>query len=282
MKNLLILLFVLFFSGTKAQFTLEHEYDSAATFNVAGSRGSQLMYIKFEVSGERYVKVNRAGKAILVYNMNHALVKTVSLANLSLGTNYYLGDILYISEKLFNTDNLMEFLYIMPFTDSNGNGNHITTIYNENGAVLFSDTAAPFIRINFAQQQLPIYNTSAGTKMIMSKFNGRARVYGLGGTLSTSIAQANQNLLESADFISSPFPNPGVQSTTISYSLPEGANQGEIVFYDAQGTEVKRFIVDREFNDLKISTSDLSPGTYFYQLQTGSKVSTGKKLVVIK
>jgi hypothetical protein len=277
MKNLFLFILIALFSNVKAQFVFEQEYDSAATYNVANSRGSQLMYIKFESSGERFVKINRAGKAILIYNMNHALLKTISLASLPMGTNVYLGDLLYLSEKLFNTDNLMEFMYIMPFTDNNGNGNYVTSIYNENGLILFSDTAVPFIRPNFAQQQLPIYNTSNGTKMILSKVNGRAKVYGIGGSLSTGIAQSNQDLL-----ISGPYPNPSIQTTTIDYKLPENTNQGEIIFYDSKGARVKSFTVDKTFSALVVSTEDIPAGTYYYQIQTGSETSSGKKLIVIK
>ncbi|MBI5219458.1 MAG: T9SS type A sorting domain-containing protein [Bacteroidia bacterium] len=64
--------------------------------------------------------------------------------------------------------------------------------------------------------------------------------------------------------------------------LPNGINQGEIVFYDIQGKEIKRFKVDKTFNSLLISTADIPAGTYFYQLQTDAQNSGGKKMVVIK
>lgn len=282
MKKILFLACIVFAFTVKAQFVFEHDYDSAATWNVASSRGSQLMIIKFEVSGEHYVKINRAGKALLVYDLNHSLVKNISLANCPIGTGYFLGDFLYLSEQLFNTDSQMEFMYCYPFTDSQGNGQYVTNVYNESGAILFTDTAWPAIRPNYEQQQYPIYNTSQGTKMILSCFNGHAKVYGLSGTLTTSIQIANNNLIPASNFVSNPLPNPTNQNTTIDYKLPDSANQGEIVFYNQQGTEIKRFKVDRTFDSLLISTTDIPAGTYFYQLLTGSNVITGKKLVVIK
>ena len=134
--------------------------------------------------------------------------------------------------------------------------------------------------INFIQQQYPIYNTSVGTKMILSYENGQAKVFGLSGTLTTGIAVANEELLNAKT--SNPYPNPTSTTTHIDYTLPEGVNNGEIVFYDLQGKEIKRFAVDRTFNNLLISTSDIAAGTYYYQLQTSKENTKGKKLVVVK
>jgi hypothetical protein len=49
-----------------------------------------------------------------------------------------------------------------------------------------------------------------------------------------------------------------------------------------QGKEIKRFKVDKTFDHLLISTSDIPAGTYFFQLQTSNQNSAGKKMVVIK
>jgi uncharacterized repeat protein (TIGR03803 family) len=78
------------------------------------------------------------------------------------------------------------------------------------------------------------------------------------------------------------YPNPNNGSAKIDYTLPPGVNEGEIVFYNLQGMEVKRFKVDRTFNTLLISTKDIAAGTYYYQLQTSGESSGGKKMVVIK
>ena len=69
---------------------------------------------------------------------------------------------------------------------------------------------------------------------------------------------------------------------TIDYTLPDGINEGEIVFYNSLGEEVKRFNVDRTSDHLSLSNIDLSAGTYFYQLQTSENSSDGKKMIVIK
>jgi hypothetical protein len=91
----------------------------------------------------------------------------------------------------------------------------------------------------------------------------------------------NHNQIDNQIGLSNSYPNPAIISTRIDYELPNGVNEGVIVFYNLQGNEVKRFKVDRTFNTLLISTKDIAAGTYYYQLQTSGESSGGKKMVVI-
>ena len=277
MKTILCILLLAFSISAKAQFTLEHTYDSASVLGFCPGSMSQLMLVKFEQSGERYVRINRCGKSITLYDLNHALVKTISLAGIPIAAAPFdqMGDILYLSENLFNTDSKMEFMYIPP------NGTFTTAVYNEDGTLLFAEQGAAMIKPNFEQQQLPIYNTSQGTKLILSYPNGQAKVFGLGGTLTTDIQPHGNTSLPDNTAISGPVPNPSSSQSRIDYALPDGVNEGNIVFYDLQGKEVKQFRVDRSFDHLLISTSDLVSGTYYYHLQVSGQNSSAKKLVVI-
>ena len=295
MKKILLIAFVAFIMNAKAQITLEHTYDSSSVWNTCSGNYEQLSIINFEVSGYQYVKVNTCGKTISVYDMNHTLVKTISMSGFPTNPPYNtLGDVLYITESLFNVDAKKEFMYCYNFTDTHGNGQNVTNIYNEDATLLFSDTSSPLIRPNFEQQQYPIYNTPNGTKMILSRTNGQAKVFSLPGTLpcnapciSGSASNSNisgfKNVNSSNDnLLSNPYPNPTANTTTINYNLPKGINQGEIVFYNIQGVEVKRFKVDNTFSTLLISTTDISAGTYYYQSLINGNTSASKKMVVIK
>ncbi len=284
MKKLLLLSALFVSCLAKGQITLEHTYDSASTYTFGSPLTfSELMIIKFEVSGEHYVKINKWGKVIDIYDMNHSLTKTISLSSLPPSYNGGpLADILYLSENLFNTDSKIEFMY----TVGGPPPNTFTGIYNENGTLLFSDTGAAIVHPNWEMQQFPIYNTSFGTKMILSYAgssmnNFKAKVFSLPGTLSTGIENGNKQLMQN-NLISNPYPNPNRNYTNIDYQLPDGETTGEIIFYDLAGNEVKRFRVDRTFTSLHLSTADLAPGTYYYQLQTSKQSSQGKKMVVIK
>ena len=69
--------------------------------------------------------------------MNNSLVKKISL-QISLGCyNGSMGDILYLSQNLFSTDSKIDFMYVMV---SDTTYYIYTGIYNEDGALLFSDT----------------------------------------------------------------------------------------------------------------------------------------------
>jgi hypothetical protein len=283
MKKILFLAFIAFGMNAKAQITLEHTYDSAATWNFCSGRFSQLMIINFEVSGERYVKVNRCGQCISIYDMNHALLKNISLANLPASLDPPIGgEILYISEKLFNLDPLIEFMYLYDYVDSTGIAPYVTNIYNEDGTLIFADTSAPWVHPNWEMQQWPVYNTSLGTKMILSCQNGDARVFSLPGTLTTGINEGNGQLVKAQGDKLNLYPNPSSRSATLQYMLPEGEREGTIILYNMQGKEIKRYKVDNTFHDLLLDNTQLNAGTYYYQLQTTKGIAGGKKMIVVK
>lgn len=278
MKKILIIVLLAFGMNVMAQITFEHYYDSASTITVPHN---QLMIINFEVSGEHYVNINRIGKYISIYDMNHNLLKTIDCFNLPTPGNY-LGYILYISEQLFDSDNKIEFLYGYAYSDENG---YFTGIYNEDGTSLFSDTGATIVNVNVLQQQYPIYNTSYGAKMILSYPNGGAKVFSLPGTLSTDIEKANEQLVAlqtGQGSLGNLYPNPNSGLVTLDYKLPDGEHIGELVLYNMQGTEVKRYKVDDTFNAVLLDNSQLPAGTYFYQLQTSKGAVGTKKMMVIK
>jgi hypothetical protein len=274
MKEIVFLFLIIFVTNTKAQIVFEHQYDTASSFPYLNS---QLLIVNFEVSGYQYVKINRVAKDISIYNMSHSLVQTISLASFPMDGNGVMGDVLYLSQNLFNTDPLIEFMYVYSYGSAPTHGS--TMIINQNGSVLFSDTGAPSIHVNFALQQYPIYNTPNGTKMILSYYYGPAKVFNLGGTLTTAIDRTSHSLTGN---MGNAYPNPTASTTTIPYTLPQGINQGEIVFYNTQGIEVKRFKVDNTFSSLLISTTDIPAGTYYYNLQTAANASGAKKVVVVK
>jgi hypothetical protein len=282
MKKIFLIVFIAVGINTRAQITLEHTYDTASTlYSIFNLYRDQLMIINFSVSGEEYVKINRQGEAIEFYDMNHSYIKSISYAGFPQDLNNF-PSFLYISQNLFSNDSKIEFMYVYEYNATNGYGIYATNIYNEDGVILFSDTGGAAIVANYEQQQLPIYSTSVGTKMILSYRFGQAKVYSLPGTLTVDIEEANKKLITMQSSVSNAYPNPNNGSTKIDYTLPPGVNEGEIVFYNLQGMEIKRFKVNRTFNTLLISTKDIAAGTYYYQLQTSAQSSEGKKMVVIK
>lgn len=280
MKNLFFIFLLAFVINANAQITLEHTYDSASTANVYVNDINQLMIINFEVSGERYVKINRAARSICIYDMNHTLLKTISLASFPSYSNGLMGDVMYLSENLFDIDSKLEFMYYYTTYDTNL---HLhTKIIKEDGTVLFSDTGGAVVRPNWAMQQWPIYNTSQGTKMILSYSNRQAKVFSLPGTLSNAIQEANGQLMQQNGAFNNLYPNPSNGAVTLQYELPKGEQEGELILYNMQGAEVRRYKVDNTFKDVLLDNTQLPAGTYLYQLQTNKGPIGTKKMVVVK
>jgi hypothetical protein len=262
---------------TYAQINLEHTYDSAGYY-FSTTIIQQLYVVNMEVEGKKYVFVDRSHKLVRFFNLDHSAWKTISFASATdLNPSGDYMSIMYISQHLFNTDDNIEFLYV----DQNY-PNAVTQVINENGSIMFTANGeAPLCYANHPQVQLPIYNTTSGTKMILSVYNGSANVYNLGGTLNNDIINNPNFGIENLN-VSFPYPNPSASSTRIDFKLPKGINMGELVFYDANGKEVKRFKVNDSFESLLLSTEDLQSGIYYYDLQTSIGNSGTKKLVTIK
>lgn len=110
-KIYIIIMLAILGMRVNAQITLEHTYDSASTYGGSGFIASQLVYVKLDVSGEKYLNINKTGKYISVYNLNHSLMKKISYDSFPQACNG-IATFLYFSENLFGNDNLMEFMYV--------------------------------------------------------------------------------------------------------------------------------------------------------------------------
>ena len=78
------------------------------------------------------------------------------------------------------------------------------------------------------------------------------------------------------------FPNPAKDHITISFVIPEGQKEAEILIYDMNGKQIKSYNIDRSFNNLEIPTSDMNAGNYFFILKSSLGMIGGKKIVVIR
>ncbi len=272
-KFLLTSVLFLFFYSAKCQFTLEHTYPYGSTL----TSFCQLFIVDFEVEGQLYVRIDRSAHTMFIYDLNHSLVKSIivpdSLMNLNNAFNR--GEVIYLSEHLFNSDDSIEYMIVT----HNGS---TTAILNEEGDLLFYKyNQSPMVNANYPQQQYPIYSTPSGTKMILSASyfpNDSAYVYGLTGTWSGQQSQ----LLNSNETTTKIYPNPSSDFVTIEYSLPLGINSGMIIFYSLDGKKMKSFKVDNTFDELNLSNEDLPSGTYLYALKINDAVIQTKKMIVIK
>lgn len=267
-KSALITVFILSSIIVNAQIVLENTYPSG------GFVQNNLTIVKLSSSGYKYSLVDTTNKQLTLYNLNHSVFKTITIPVQSL-TSYF---VLYISETLFDTDpSDIEYLVFPGISAFN------LRIFDETGATLFSLDSATLSGYNAWLGYNPIFNTDSGTKMMLIANDGN-RVYSLPGTLqasSTTTDNYNLNKLNKTS-LSYPYPNPSNNFTTIDYKLPEGINHGEIVIYNIQGKEIKRYKVDKTFDHLRISAYELPAGNYYFNLRTSRGISEGKKMIVIK
>ncbi len=75
-------------------------------------------------------------------------------------------------------------------------------------------------------------------------------------------------------------PNPFAERTVISYSIPETVGEAQIVFYNAQGKQIKSVdIQERGEGRINVYANDLSTGIYTYSLVVDGKIAATKKMM---
>ncbi|MEP7235364.1 MAG: T9SS type A sorting domain-containing protein, partial [Ignavibacteriota bacterium] len=130
-----------------------------------------------------------------------------------------------------------------------------------------------------------VINTQFGTKLILLDSLNQAAVFSLPGKLPGSTTKSSvdpPSIVSGNPLPTSAYPNPSNGQMRISYKLPLGVTTGELVIYTADGVEVKRLKVGEGFNDILVTKSDLSSGSYFYKLVTEKGDSEAKKLIILK
>lgn len=297
MKKLIVfLLAAVVVKAARAQITLEQTYPSNGYFNSISTPnnyyGGKLFYlVKLETSGEKYVAVDLLNQSINFYNLNHSLYTTMSYSNITLlappnvsvSSQKMNAQLLYISERLFDTDNQIELMYTYYYVGlPPGPSYVITQIVNQDGSIMFTaNDEIPYVRPTYHNQYYPIYNTVNGTKMILSKTDGSAKVYSLGGTFT---AMLTNNNISANDDLMSLAPNPSAKGgvITLNYDLPAEISTAVFTIYDNAGKEIKSYKIGNDMHQVLIEQGELPAGVYHYSLLSGSKVIGSKKSVVIE
>ena len=270
-KNLSIL-FALIQTMAFGQITLENTYPNAAS-----NTQKDFGVTKLDSSTYMYYYVDYSNSMFTLYNLNHSVYQTVTIP-VTYTNNIY--NIQHITKSLFDCDP-SNIEYALMYHDNSNfplSINYVK-IYRTNGAQIFNADSSKAVNCvgcaslynNF------IVNTPNGTKMILRHENGSVKVFGLCGILPTLITKLNTE-----ELLSNPFPNPTNNLITIPYSLPNNEKSGTIKIYDINGKEIKSFIVDSNFTNITLTTSELVSGTYYYNLTTSKGYSDTKKIIKIE
>jgi len=251
-------------SGLKSQVIHEHTYN-----------GVSAAYVNLPVAGHKYYVMDVKNSQCKFYNDDHSLWKTV---NLSIPANYYLCDIQFVSENLFNTDNSIEMLYVSCIYNSTlAYYTYDTRIASESGTLVLTVPGGGYSLIYPAQTGSKLFIWEYDFSVFPEKVN--TKVYSIPGQAATSIKESpavNPFSLRNA------YPNPTSNTITIPYDLPVNVNKADLKVYNVSGNLVRSFVIDHTFDNIVIQTSDLADGMYLYRIESGEFKSETYKVSVRK
>lgn len=262
-KILLLFSFVFTLFNLNAQISLENKYSADYQY---------LRHANIEGDVKYFLQTE---SELIIYNLDHSILKQINIPN---GYGIY-----YVSDSIFNLDSKIEFL-----ATSYNEG--IWRIYNEDALIIFEkDSINTIADINANSQFISptIFATKGGMKMTINNNDGSVSVYSLPGKISCSCCESiltntSSRTIRLKSLLSNSYPNPAYNFARIDYQLPSNVKSGIITLFDINGQEVKRYSVNKTFDHLKVNTTDMPAGTYFYNLRTDQGVSEGQKIVIKK
>ncbi len=262
-KTILTSVLVLFISLLYGQITLQKTYNYSATV------------VKLETLGYKYYLMDVPNSQCRIYNLDHSIFKTI---NCSVPNGYYLADIKYVSENLFDTDSKIELAYTYYryiATSSSYYYIYGTRIANESGTNILTIDDAQYVyvkQIDTDEYKLFAYclDYSVFPETVWTN------IYSLPGAPLTGISS---DILE-PNFSLNAYPNPSRDQVRIEYQLPANINNASLFLIDSNGRSVKDFQIDGHTDYLALNVDDLSKGIYFYFIKYDNIRTETKKIIV--
>lgn len=247
--------------------------------------------INLSAAGPKFISTNATG--FTLYNTDLTVFLAVTPPPAPIGYNYLsLFTPIYLTESLFDTDpSTIEYIAVMQNTNNPSQPG--VRVYRTDGTVLLEDLTHGMSGWN-GQDDLNsssfIMDTPLGTRMTLSTGGfyppQETVVYALPGTLpclpcdgSGVINGWNDEHAPVLELLA--YPNPTGHNATIHYELPPDEGKAELVFLSINGDVVKRMGVDRS-GLLTVTTADMAPGTYLYQLETAKGRIGPERMIVLR
>lgn len=211
--------------------------------------GDQTYFFNTESASYHYTF--DASNVLRIYTETHSLYTTL---NLPVDAGYTLNNLRLFTDKLFNSDSLIEFLMVT----RSSTGTYKMTLLNENGVILqqFGDKNDVLVVKTLSNNFKLI--TEKGYSVSGSYFTSKD-VYSLTGTLSV-----NQSNILSKTLIAYPNPVKNILNITNPSNKNENTNlkvysiNGELVLQKNISNENEEFI--------KLDVSSLQSGIYIYKI----------------
>jgi len=247
MKKLILSLPILFsFLSANAQITKEATIDIAIDYyTIVNTYGG----LNFNGPVEKFINretISTTQKKFTIYNLDYSVYKVMTL---TIPDGMVFASILqFPTTKLFNSDDLIEFIY--SYRDNTNNTIYYKLI-NENNEILY----------DFGSEQ-PVYaflSAKEGFKLLTGS-SGNSNIYSLGTTLLSGV---NQQSFIQAD--KNPFPNPAKQIINLPYQLEQGM-QATMKVFDVNGKQITTKLIDSIFDKILLDVSAYQKGMYVYEV----------------
>jgi hypothetical protein len=275
------------FSGLFCQIAFDQTY-TITSYQPSGG----LFYTKFSNLGYKYCVSDPAQKKIHIYNVNHSLHMTI---NIPLPSNITSFRVLYLSDRLFDTNSNIEYLIDVYST---GQAPPKVYVFDQAGAQLFYKDSAlitePYSDDRYVSQTGIFYN-GVSAKMRLQRYTisattpSRYELYTLPGELPcnsctsfTYTAPSNVGVRENSDQDGAMFyPNPASNWLKLKYTLPPASRSAEIRIYNSEGKLIETYLVDSAFESL-LMPAEYNNGLYVYSLYVDGKRVKTEKIVLSK
>jgi hypothetical protein len=258
---LVVLIFLAYMA--KSQVDFEQSYPGSADIT------------QLELDGYKYYVTDAVNNKCLLYNTDHTLWKTIDIP---VPPNNYIADISFVSQHLFNENDNVELLVIFAEYITSGEFPYYvykTSVIGETGGALMNVEGGGYAFIEDAgddNYKLLVYVYDfANSSLPVS-----TEIYEIPGSPLSSSESSIPSIKDSGN----PYPNPAGSYVNIPYVLDKRDATGVLILFDGSGREIRRFKVGKDFNNIRILTSGLGKGVYFYTIQSEHNTTETKKLIV--
>lgn len=241
MKNLLSLFLLITSLGLNAQITFEHTYESVGISPYHFYTDSDVFYYSFN------------NNLLMIYNSDHSIYKEVSITP---EMNYKNNGIYCASDKLFNNDNLIEFIVV---SYNSSTTEYSMKLYNENGDLIkdFGNRYYAWIISKDYSTKLMVSKTHYNVTAQQQQYT--ADVYSLPG-----VPAALTTILKSYEIAQPAYPNPSSTIITIPYKLDLGTTS-ILRIYNSMGQLIEQKKIDSTFDNILLNVESYTPDTYIYE-----------------
>jgi len=212
-----------------------------------------------------------------LYNLDHSPY----MLNIPLGFSTDSGHVYsigYITNSLFDCDSTNIEYALMSYSPRD---TLQFAVYRTDGTLIFQrDSVTIPWAYGYNNGSIEIHginNTNAGTKMTLFNFWGDYFIYSLCGTLPTAIKEINQP----GSFVKvSPVPS----SNGVNFSIlsPGNIEKYELIIFDSAFKTLQKVPVRGIKNEINFNPENISSGTYYYSLQSNTKVFQTGKFIITK